>query len=101
MITTFERAIEEALERRGLDDVWWGARVLDAWPYVVGERFAQTTRPLLEKSPLHEKGLLTIAVRTSSWVQELSFLNIATRLNRELGKPLVRTVRFEIGKVAP
>jgi hypothetical protein len=94
-------AIEEALVRRGLGDVWWGARLLDAWPYAVGQRFAETTRPILEKSPLQEKGLLTVAVKSSAWVQELSFLSIADRLNHELGRAVVRTVRFEICKVLP
>lgn len=101
MILTCAQAIEEALQGRGLGDVWWGARVLDAWPYAVGRRYAEAARPVLEKSPLQERGLLTVAVRNSAWVQELSFLNIADRLNHQLGRALVRTVRFEVREVVP
>ena len=101
MITSLAEALEDALERRGYGDTWWGLRILDAWPYVVGTRFAEATRPLLEKSPLQECGLLTIAVKNSAWVQELSFLNIADRLNHELRRALVRTVRFEVRRELP
>jgi formylmethanofuran dehydrogenase subunit B len=101
LILTCAQAIEDALARRGLGDVWWGARVLDAWPYVVGRRYAEAARPFLEKSPLEERGLLTVAVRSSAWVQELSFLSLAERLNHQLGRTLVRTVRFEVREVLP
>jgi len=101
MLVGCAQAIEEALHERGLHDVWWGARVLNAWPAAVGTRNADAARPVLEKSHLHERGLLTIAVRSSSWVQELSFLNIAERLNRELGQALIRIVRFEVREALP
>lgn len=98
---TCAQAIEEVLQRRGLGEVWWGAQVLDAWPHVVGRRYAEWAQPVIEKSPLQERGLLTVAVRNSAWAQELSFLNIADRLNQQLGQALVRTVRFEVRKVLP
>jgi hypothetical protein len=96
VIRTCADAIEEVLRGRGLSDVWWGVRVLEAWPFVVGARYAERARPLLEKSQLGERGLLTVVVQSSVWIQELSFLSIADRLNRELGERLVRTVRFEV-----
>ena len=99
MIYSCAQAIEEALGRRGLGDVWWGAQLLAAWPTVVGHRYAAAATPLIEKSPLSERGLLTIAVRSSAWVQELSFLNLAERLNHQLGRNVVRAVRFEVCEV--
>jgi hypothetical protein len=96
VIYTSERAIRQALCRRGLDGLWWGAALLDEWAYAVGTRYAERSRPILEKSPLLEKGLLTIAVPNSIWAQELSTLGIAARLNGLLGRRLIRQVRFEI-----
>jgi predicted nucleic acid-binding Zn ribbon protein len=101
LIGTLAQAIEAALARRGLGDLWWGARVLDAWPHVVGSRCAEAARPNLDKSPLRERGLLTVAVRNSAWMQELSFLNLTERLNDALGQAVVRTVRFELREVLP
>lgn len=100
MIYSCEQAVREALLGRGLGNVWWGARILEAWPHAVGLRFAEKAQPILEKSPLHERGLLTVAVPNSAWLQELSFLNIGDRMNEALGTSLVREVRFEIREVA-
>ncbi len=96
MICTVEEAVEEVLSRRGLADVWWGARILDAWPRIVGVLYAQGAEPVLERSALHEKGLLIVGVRSSALMHTLSFLDIAGRLNQELGKRLVHKVRFEL-----
>lgn len=100
MIYTCEQAVREALHRRGLDDVWWGAQILDAWPHVVGLRFAEKSQPVLEKSAIRERGLLTVAVPNSTWLHELSFLNIADRMNDALGSRLIRKVRFEVRGLA-
>lgn len=96
MIYSCAEAVQEALLGRGLGDLWWGARVVDAWPHVVGSRFAEKATPLLEKSALSERGLLTVAVPNSAWLQELSFLDIAGRMNDQLGHKLVLSVRFEV-----
>lgn len=101
MIHSCAQAIEEALGRRGLGDLWWGARILDAWPYAVGRRVARSARPFLEKCDLERRGLLTVAVKSSAWVQELSFLNIADRMNHELGRAVIRAVRFEVREELP
>ena len=101
MIWTCAQALEEMLDHHSLADVWWGARIIDAWPYVVGQRYAEGARPFLEKSDLHRRGLLTVAVKSSVWMQEMSFLDIAGRLNHELGRSLVQTVRFEVREVLP
>jgi hypothetical protein len=94
-------ALEGVFERCGYDHLWWGLRVLEAWPHAVGTRFAEVSRPILEKSPLLENGHLTVAVKTSVWMQELSFVDIAARLNHELGQSLVRTVRFDVRNEFP
>lgn len=101
MICTFAHAIKETLDRYGLHDVWWGSRILGAWPHAVGQRVARKARPFLEKCDLEQRGLLTVAVPSSAWMQELSFLNIADRINRELGGTVVRKVRFEVRKELP
>lgn len=95
------QAIEDVLRRRGLGRLWWGMRIRDAWPYAVGTRYAEAAQPLLERSDLEERGLLVVAVRNSAWMHELSFLDIAERLNHELGAALVRKVRFEVREALP
>lgn len=92
--------VQEFLQHQRLDDIWWGAKILDAWPHVVGSRFAAKAQPLLEKSPIQERGLLTIAVPNSAWLHELSFLNIGDRMNDALGRRVIRHVRFELRGLA-
>lgn len=99
MICSVGQAVEEALSRRGLADLWLGSQILEAWPYVVGVRYARRAQPLLERSALHEKGFLTVGVETSVLMHALSLLDIAGRLNQELGKRLVHKVRFELCEV--
>jgi hypothetical protein len=70
--------------------------LLEEWSYVVGTRLAEKAQPILEKSPLEERGLLTISVPNSAWAHELALLGVAARLNEALEKPLIREVRFEI-----
>ena len=96
MLCSLGEAVSAALEQRGLDDLWWGARVLEAWPYAVGTRCARRAEPLLERSALQERGLLVVGVQNSSWMHQLSFLDIPALLNDQLGKPLVRKVRLEL-----
>lgn len=91
-----EEAVEGALQLRGLQDIWWGAAILEAWPHVVGLRYAERATPILAKSPIAERGLLTVAVPHPTWTHQLSFLNIADRLNERLGRRMVRQVRFEV-----
>ena len=101
MISGLAKALEGALHQRGVGDIWWGARILEAWPHVVGARFAKRSKPVLDRSSLQEKGLLIVAVQGSSWIHALSLIDVAGHLNHQLGKPLVRKVRFELREVLP
>lgn len=96
MLHTLAEAVRGALAQRGLDAVWWGAAILDAWPHVVGTRYAERAQPILERSDLLDKGLLVVGVANSAWMQELSFLDVGARLNDALGRRLIRQVRFEL-----
>jgi len=96
MRITLREAVRDSLQRRGLDDVWWSSELLTAWPRAIGSRFANRAQPILERSSLREKGLLVVGVANSAWMQELSFVNVAERLNDELGRRLVKRVRLQL-----
>jgi len=101
MISKLGDALEGALRQRGQGDLWWGAKLLEVWRYVVGTRFAANAQPVLEKSALDERGLLTVAVKSSALLHRLSLMEIADRINDELGERLVHKVRFELREKLP
>lgn len=88
--------LQEFLHDQGLDEVWIGAAVMEVWPEVVGARYAARVEPIFARSAIEERGLLTVAVPNSAWMHEVSFLNIADRLNRALGGQRIKQVRFEV-----
>ncbi|HUT55693.1 MAG TPA: DUF721 domain-containing protein [bacterium] len=92
------RAVQE-LVNKILDD--WGMarlsreqRVFLVWDEALGSTLARTTRP----AAVHH-GSLIVAVKNSAWLQELQFMKpeIIKKLNRVLGKGVIREVRFKIG----
>ncbi len=66
-------------------------RVLEVWPEVVGETIAAVTKARSIKD-----GVLTVEVINPSWRQELSYISsdILTKLNRTMGKSLVKRLKF-------
>lgn len=96
MLYPLTEAVRDCLEEHGLDDVWWGAAILQAWRRVASERCAANAAPILEKSDIRERGLLVIRVSSSSWRHELSFMDIRGAMNRALGHELIKRVSFDL-----
>lgn len=66
------------------------------WTEVVGETLGA------HSSPAAMKGAeLLVHVSSSVWLQEMRFLkdDLMDALNRLLGRPLVKDIRFKVGKV--
>lgn len=85
--------LPRALKRLGLDEGLLGWRAVHEWERVVGPRVARHTRA----TGFHE-GVLQVEVEGSAWMHELGFLKpaLVRRINRHLGRPLVRNVRFVV-----
>jgi hypothetical protein len=69
-------------------------QVFMVWDQALGETLARTTRPVA----VHH-GSLIVAVKDSAWLQELQFMKpeMIKKLNRVLGKGVIREIRFKIG----
>lgn len=66
------------------------------WPEVVGETLGA------HSSPAAMRGAeLLVHVSSSVWLQEMRFLkdDLLDALNRLLGQPMVKDIRFKVGKV--
>jgi hypothetical protein len=69
----------------------WGA-----WKEIVGDSVALHTRPHAIRNRI-----LFVHVSHPTWVQQLQFLKSALidKINAFLGEPLVRDIRFHLGKI--
>ncbi|OGQ57116.1 MAG: hypothetical protein A3J24_07525 [Deltaproteobacteria bacterium RIFCSPLOWO2_02_FULL_53_8] len=72
--------------------------IIKSWPVCVGEVVARKAAPerLVE-------GILHCSVVSPPWITELTYQKreIAARLNRELGGPVVKDIIFRLGNVTP
>ncbi|WP_298267885.1 DUF721 domain-containing protein [Geobacter sp.] len=68
------------------------------WHGAVGPQIAGHAQPISFRD-----GVLTVAVASAPWMQELNFLKrtIAERLNVLIGEPLVQEIYLKTGKVDP
>ena len=71
----------------------WGS-----WREIVGESVACQTQPRSIRNRI-----LFIDVSHSTWVQQLQFLkpNLLEKLNAFLGEPILKDIRFRLGKISP
>lgn len=71
-------------------------RIAERWTEIVGERIAARTRPQGLKG-----GVLTVAVASASWLNELAFLRteLTARINAIVGESWVQAVRLVAGQV--
>ena len=76
---------------------WNEYRVWDVWEKVVDEALARKACP----TRIHN-GTLFVMVSNSVLIQELQFAKAILReqLNRQIGAPVVRDIRFVIGRVS-
>jgi len=77
----------------GLERNLQGWRAVAAWPEVVGPRISRHTRCIG-----FGDGTLRVEVESAPWMHELGYLEreLKERLNRFLGGPCVREVRFVV-----
>jgi hypothetical protein len=76
---------------------WNEYRVWDVWEAAVGEALARKACPTKIQN-----GTLFVMVSNSTLIQELQFAKatLRDRLNQQLGGPVVRDIRFVIGRVS-
>lgn len=70
-----------------------GHRIWEVWEAAVGADLARRSQPVTLR-----RGQLVVAVSSSSWMQQLSFLRDSIRdaVNRALGVEAVRTIRLQV-----
>ncbi len=85
--------LPRVLRQLGLEEGLLGWRAVHEWEQVVGPRVARHTR-----ATAFREGELVVEVEGSPWMHELGFLKpaLVRRINRHLGRRLVRTVRFVV-----
>lgn len=71
-------------------------KIWDIWDTAVGKPIAMNAKPHSFKD-----GILIINVSSSSWIHQLKFLenDMIANINRQLEKPIVKHLRFKIGKI--
>jgi len=88
--------LDEGLKGLGLGDRLRELDIWRFWPEVVGETIASRAQPLRIIN-----GVLTVAVSSGPWMQELSFLKsvMKQKLNSRLGSEIVQEIVLKSGKV--
>jgi len=89
--------IDEVFSRPGLKELLSSGRILHLWNAVVGQDIARHTRPRS-----FQEGRLIVSVDSSVWLAQINRYfktRILEKLNRELGKPMVKKLIFTIGEL--
>lgn len=88
--------VRQEMESLGLYERLREAEIWRIWGAVVGETVARRAVPLRII-----KGVLTVAVSSGPWMQELRYLTgmIREKLNAELGLEIVSSIVLKTGKV--
>lgn len=89
-----DAALGEYLDRSGLAPRINEAGIVPKWPELVGPGIARVTKPLRVA-----RGILIVAVRSSSWVMELKMMEsrILEQINRDRDTAKLRGIRFVLG----
>jgi len=71
-------------------------KIWDIWDATVGKPIAMNAKPYSFKD-----GILIINVSSSSWIHQLKFLedDMIANINAQLDMPIVKQLRFKIGKI--
>lgn len=71
-------------------------RIWDIWDAAVGSPIAMNAKPDAFKD-----GMLFVNVSSSTWIHQLKFLEkeMIANLNKQLDAPLVKGIRFKIGRI--
>jgi len=88
----------ELLGELGVEDKLAECQAQIAWEKAVGPSLARYARPLRV-----DKGCLEVAVPSAVWRSQLSFMqgDIVDRINREVGRTVVRELRLINRQSAP
>jgi predicted nucleic acid-binding Zn ribbon protein len=71
-------------------------KVWEIWDNTVGEQVSMNAKPCSFKD-----GILIVNVSSSAWVYQLKFLEkeMIHRINRQLDTPMIKKLKFKIGKI--
>jgi len=71
-------------------------QIWDIWDNAVGKPIAMNAKPDSFKD-----GILMVNVSSSAWIHQLKFLekDMISNINKTLDHPLVKQIRFKIGKI--
>ena len=88
--------LQDGLKGLGLAERLREADIWRIWPEVVGPAISSRARPLRIIN-----GILTVAVSSGPWMQELTFLKgmIREKLNGQLGATVVKEIVLKSGRV--
>ena len=88
--------LQDGLKGLGLAERLREADIWRIWPEVVGPAISSRARPLRIIN-----GILTVAVSSGPWMQELTFLKgmIREKLNGQLGATVVKDIVLKSGRV--
>ena len=90
--------LEKTLRALEIDVPLKSYSIWGAWKEIVGESVALHAQPHAIRNRI-----LFVHVSHPTWVQQLQFLKSALidKINAFLGEPLVRDIRFHLGKIEP
>jgi len=88
--------VQESLVGLGLADRLREAEIWRIWPEVVGQTLACRAQPVRIIN-----GILTVAVSSAPWMQELRFMTdmMKQKLNAGLGAEVVREIMLKAGRI--
>jgi hypothetical protein len=88
-------ALSRALRGLNLTKRMHEGRAMALWPAVVGDVIASRTHPLFVNH-----GVLTVAVASSSWANELNLLKprLMASLNEKVGRGVIQDLRWRVGE---
>ena len=75
-------------------------QIWDIWDEALGKDIAENIKPDAFKD-----GILMVNVSSSAWMHQLRFLeaeiiqNLNQKLSQKLGHPMIKQIRFKIGKI--
>jgi predicted nucleic acid-binding Zn ribbon protein len=71
-------------------------QIWDIWEEALEKEIAANAKPDAFKD-----GILMVNVSSSAWMHQLRFLEagIVQNINKKLGRPMIKQIRFKIGKI--
>src|SRR5512135_1247214 len=95
---SIQSILEKTLKTLEIDVPLKTYSILGVWNEIVGEPVAEHSKPRSVRNRI-----LFVDVSHSTWMQQLQFLKptLLDQLNGFLGEPLIRDIRFKLGKVTP